>query len=161
LTAGFHERFYRFVYTCGVLVVFDGNDDAALIAPNGNDLQSRVLPLSGSFQKVLCVILLCDLRKAPLLYGLHRISINRRRVPVNKTVAVLVLDPLVAWMIKGTAATIQPQRVSVKIQAGSTKPLKHLFVTMAFPLIALLLPQFRPPAFLHLRSARVHKARPP
>jgi hypothetical protein len=84
LMAGLHERFYRFVYTCGVLVIFDGNDDAALIAPNGNHLQSRVLPLSGSFQKVLCVILLCDLRKASLLYGLDRISINRRRVPVNQ-----------------------------------------------------------------------------
>ena len=84
LTAGLHERFYRFIYACGVLVFFDGNDDAALIAPNGNDLQSRVLPFSDSFQKVLCVILLCDLRKAPLLYGLHRISINRRRVPVNQ-----------------------------------------------------------------------------
>jgi hypothetical protein len=58
LTAGLHERFYRFVYTYGVLVIFDGNDDAALIAPNGKNLQSRVLPLSGSFQKVLCVILL-------------------------------------------------------------------------------------------------------
>src|SRR4029450_8847503 len=84
LTAGLHERFYRFIYACGVLVFFEGNDDAALIAPNGNDLQRRVLPLSGSFQKVFCVILLCDLRKAPLFYGLHCISINRRRVPINQ-----------------------------------------------------------------------------
>ena len=84
LTAGLHERFYRFVYACGVLIVFDGNDDAALIASNGNHLQSCVLPLSGSFQKILWVILLRDLRKAPLLYDLHRIGINRRRVPVNQ-----------------------------------------------------------------------------
>src|SRR4029450_1728929 len=84
LTAGLHQPFYRFVYACGGLVVFDGNDDAALIASNGTHLQSRVLPLSGSFQEVLCVILLCDLRKASLVYDLNRIGINRRRVPVNQ-----------------------------------------------------------------------------
>ena len=76
LTAGLQKRLCRFVCVSGARVVFDGNDDAALIAPNWNHLQSRVLSLSGSFQKILCVILLCDLCIAALVYCLHSIGIN-------------------------------------------------------------------------------------
>src|SRR5262245_863740 len=44
-------------------------------------------------------------------------------------------------MIRGTAATIQPRRVSTKIimHAGSTNPLKPFFATMAFPFIAVFI----------------------
>jgi hypothetical protein len=38
VTAGLHERFYRFVYTRAVLIVLERNIDAALIASNRNHL---------------------------------------------------------------------------------------------------------------------------
>jgi hypothetical protein len=45
VTAGLHERFYRFVYTRAVLIVLERNIDAALIASNRNHLQVAFFPV--------------------------------------------------------------------------------------------------------------------
>jgi len=83
VTAGLHERFYRFVYTRAVLIVLERNIDAALIASNRNHLQVAFLPFLVPSRKdfssscfVICVKSRC--------FTTNRISVNGRRIPVNQ-----------------------------------------------------------------------------